>query len=379
MDFKKHIPEIEKKLGYVFKDKTLLTQAFTRTSFCNEKNHRGRAEYMSNEVMEFFGDSVLSCVIVSLLLTEKTRRYEHGLHTELDEGDFSNIRSKLSDKRNLSMLTAKLGIQRYLLVGEGDAKLGICDEPSVMEDLFESIIGAIYVDCGMDMQVMLRVVSGLINLGDYTTDSAPIQSSKNALQEWCADKKRRLPPPVYRTVSESGPDHKKVYERGCYIGDRLCGTGRGKNQKLADAAAAEAALELLRGEEQDGARATVESVLMLKNMAASKKLPSPEFRDLGQTPSSTEIAPEFIVECRFSGLITSGVGRSKQEARAASAAAMLEQVAPKKEKPAQKKKPNEAKAKTRKPVAEPKALHAAKKGDKKPSPVKKPHHQKKYQ
>ncbi len=379
MDFKKHIPEIEKKLGYVFKDKTLLTQAFTRTSFCNEKNHRGKAEYMSNEVLEFFGDSVLSCALVSLLLTEKTRRYEHGLYTELGEGDFSNIRSKLSDKRNLSTLTAKLGIQRYLLVGEGDAKLSICDEPSVMEDLFESIIGAIYVDCGMDMQVMLKVVSGLINLGDYTTDSTPIQSSKNALQEWCADKKRRLPPPVYKTVSESGPDHKKVYERGCYIGDRLCGTGRGKNQKIADAAAAEAALELLKSEEQDEGRATVESVLMLKNMAASKKLPTPEFRDLGQTPVSTESAPEFIVECRFSGVITSGVGRSKQEARAASAAAMLEKIAPQKVKPTPKKKPGGTKPKVKKPVAEPKAPHAAKKGDKKPSPVKKPHHQKKYQ
>ena len=377
MDFKKHIPEIEKKLGYTFKDKSLLTQAFTRTSFCNEKNHRAGAEYMSNEVLEFFGDSVLSCSIVSLLLSEKTRRYEHGLYTELCEGDFSNIRSKLSDKRNLSLLTARLGIQRYLLVGEGDAKLGICDEPSVMGDLFESVIGAIYVDCGMDMQVMLRVVSGLISLGDYTTDTLPVQSSKNALQEWCADKKRRLPPPVYKTVSESGPDHKKVYERGCYIGDRLCGVGRGKNQKLADAAAAEAALEKLKSEEQGSGRTVTESVLTLKNMAAAKKLPTPEFRDLGQTPASTEIAPEFIVECRFSGLITSGIGRSKQEARAASAAAMLEALAPKKS--AEKKRKPAAPARQKKPVAEPKAPHAAKKSDKQPRPAKRPHHQKKYQ
>ena len=382
MDFKKHIPEIEKKLGYVFSDKSLLTQAFTRTSYCNEKNYGGKAEYMSNEVLEFFGDSVLSTAIVTLLLTKKTERYEHGLKTPLTEGDFSNIRSKLSDKRNLSELTARLGIQRYLLLGEGDAKLGIADEPSVMEDLLESIIGAIYIDCGMNIQKVLPVVSSLINLDVYTEAGAPIQSFKNALQEWCADKKRRLPPPVYKTVSESGPDHRKVYERGCYIGGRLCGKGTGKNQKLADAAAAEAALAFLMGEERSES-VTVESVLELKNLASKKKLPTPEFRDLGQTPASTDATPEFIVECRFAGQITTGVGRSKQEARAASAAAMLGVLSKKEEKtaPAHKKKAPRKQAKAqieKKPVAEPRSPHAAKKGDKRAAPKKQPHHQKKY-
>ena len=236
MDFKKHIPEIEKKLGYVFSDKSLLTQAFTRTSYCNEKNYGGKAEYMSNEVLEFFGDSVLSTAIVTLLLTKKTERYEHGLKTPLTEGDFSNIRSKLSDKRNLSELTARLGIQRYLLLGEGDAKLGIADEPSVMEDLLESIIGAIYIDCGMNIATVISTVSAMLDVSTYfSEDAPPIQSYKNALQEWCADKKHRLPPPVYKTVGESGPDHKKSYERAVYVGERRfrkeseacrCGGGR---------------------------------------------------------------------------------------------------------------------------------------------------------
>ncbi len=384
MDFKKHIPEIEKKLGYVFKDKSLLTQAFTRTSYCNEKNYGGRASYMSNEVLEFFGDSVLSTAIVSLLLADKTERYEHGLRTALTEGDFSNIRSKLSDKRNLSELTSRLGIQRYLLVGEGDAKLGIQDEPSVMEDLFESIIGAIYIDCGMDIQRVLTVVGGLINLDAYAGAAAPpIQSYKNSLQEWCADKKRRLPPPVYKTMAESGPDHRKVYERGCYVGDRLCGVGKGKNQKLADAAAAEAALAFLMSEEKSEKLASSESVLQLKNLASAKKLPTPEFRDLGQTPSSTQAAPEFIVECRFSGHIATGTGRSKQEARTASAAAILELISEQKPKaPAQKKrgvKKSASKPQTeKKPVAERKPPITAKKGEKSPSPKKTPHHLKKH-
>ena len=131
MNFNDHIIDIEKKIGYTFKDKSLLTQAFTRSSFCNEHRVRGGREIISNEVLEFFGDSVLSTAIISMMLKEKTERYEHGVYTKLNEGDFSNIRSKLSDKRNLSRSMAALGLQKYLRLGEGDAKLGIANEPSV--------------------------------------------------------------------------------------------------------------------------------------------------------------------------------------------------------------------------------------------------------
>ena len=95
MNFNDHIINIEKKIGYTFKDKSLLIQAFTRSSFCNEHRVRGGREIISNEVLEFFGDSVLSTAIISMMLKEKTERYEHGVYTKLNEGDFSNIRSKL--------------------------------------------------------------------------------------------------------------------------------------------------------------------------------------------------------------------------------------------------------------------------------------------
>ena len=74
----------------------------------------------------------------------------------------------------------------------------------------------------------IAIANGISN---YSGTAAPIQSFKNALQEWCADKKHRLPAPVYKTVSESGPDHKRVYERAVYVGERLVATGKGKNQK----------------------------------------------------------------------------------------------------------------------------------------------------
>ena len=177
MDFNKHIPIIEQKIGYTFKDKSLLTQAFTRSSFCNEHRNRGGRGYMSNEVLEFFGDSVLSTALISMMLRDKTERYEHGVYTELREGDFSNIRSKLSDKRNLSKSMDSLGLHKYLRMGGGDAKLGIENEPSVMEDLFESIIGAIYIDSGFDTAPVAKSVEVMLDLSVYLSlASAPEQT-----------------------------------------------------------------------------------------------------------------------------------------------------------------------------------------------------------
>lgn len=349
MDFNKNIPEIERIIQYTFKDKGLLRQAFTRSSFCNEQRTRGKRGYSSNEVLEFFGDSVLSTSIISILMAEKTERYEFGVFTELGEGDFSNIRSKLSDKRNLSLSISKLGLQKYLQMGDGDRKMGIDSEPSVMEDLFESIIGAVYIDCGMDIKRVIKVVSKMLDLSVYLENTAPpIQSFKNALQEFCADKKRRLPPPVYKTVSESGPDHKKTYERAVIIGERTVAVGKGKNQKLADVAAAEAALEILKKEEEakkniakptkkashkaekntrkeeKSIEINTNAVKELRDYAASKKALFPEFRDLGETENSNANVREYAVECRCMGKSATAIGKSKQDARFISAGLVLE-------------------------------------------------------
>lgn len=268
-NFDKSVAEIERIIGYTFTDKSLLKQAFTRTSYCNEHKAVDGVRLQSNEVLEFFGDGVLSVAIISFMLKKCTERYAHGIKTDLNEGDFSNIKSKLSDKKNLSARAMALGLGKYLNMGEGDAKLGIEKEPSVMEDLFESIIGAVYIDCGMSIPTVMRVVEKMLDVGEYISKTPPIQSAKNALQEWCADKKRRLPAPSYKTISEDGPDHKKTYVRGCYIGERLVAKGIGKNLKLADASAAESALGILIAEEQnkEAARRLTES----KKPAESKK------------------------------------------------------------------------------------------------------------
>ncbi|MBQ8689803.1 MAG: hypothetical protein IJ515_05515 [Clostridia bacterium] len=341
MVFEKNISKIEAVIGYTFRDKSLLRQAFTRTSYCNEHRSAGQ----SNEVLEFFGDSILSASIVTLFMREFSHRVEKGIRTDFKEGDFTVIRSKLSDKKNLSDKIKATGLQRFLLLGEGDSKLGVADEPSVMEDLFESIIGAIYIDCDMNMETVIGVVASLLDIKEVlaskaSSKSAPAQSAKNRLQEWCADKSRRLPPPIYKTVSESGPEHKKVYERACYIGDKLYGVGSGKNQKAADSDAAEKTLEMLIAEEKRASapQADLQAVARLKEYAKSKKLGSPTFRDLGETENSKEGAREYEVMCSFKDLKATATASDKNSARALAAEKILNIILkPKKESEPQKK------------------------------------------
>ncbi len=247
----KDIKEIEEKIGYTFSDKSLLIQAFTRASYVNEHKGISGTPLMSNEVLEFFGDSALSLAIVTLLMRERCERYEYGIKTSLTEGDFSNIRSKLSDKTNLSKSTEALGLKSYLLLGHGDVKKGIENQPRIKEDLFESIIGAIYIDSGMNIETVVSAVSRMLDVSVYSkAKNGDFRSAKGALQEFCADRHRRLPQPRYETLKESGPDHEKSYRRGCYIGERLVACGEGKNFKIADAVAAESALKILIIEEE---------------------------------------------------------------------------------------------------------------------------------
>ena len=327
MDVFHHIPEIEEILGYTFKDKALLIQAFTRTSFCNEHRGSGEAEYQSNEVLEFFGDAVLSAAIISLLIRTSSERYAHGIHTALSEGDFSNVKSHLSDKSNLSVSMKRLGLQKYLLMGEGDKKMGMENEPSVMEDLFESLVGAIYIDCEMQMNVVINSVSRMLDVGEYLENGRVSQSPKNLVQEFCADKEHRLDPPVYRLISESGPQHKKEYVFACEIGGVEYGRGAGKNHRAAETAAAKDALLRLRAEyvpaQQSTARHPADTAMSrLYEYAAVRGMQAPAYTEQ-MTEESTAQNPAFFAVCTFGQRKTEGHGSSKRTARQAAAAEML--------------------------------------------------------
>ena len=326
-DFFMHVGAIEGAIGYTFRDKSLLAQAFTRTSFCNE-NHSARAPYQSNEVLEFLGDSVLSLSVASMLTEQNSKRYEFGIKTEFGEGDFSNIKSRLSDKTNLSVSIKKLGIQKYLLMGEGDIKLEIQNEPSVMEDLFESIIGAVYLDSDKNTARVMEVIGNILDVSAYldSAERVKLGSCKNLLQEWCAEKSRRLPVPEY-TVSWEGPDHLRVYTAECRIGDELLGRGVGKNRKSAESAAAAAALSELKLREGGALqRPQAEPLELARAYAKKHGCPSPVYLDVKETERSTKTRPEFTVGCRFAGTEAFGVGASKKEARLSALRKILEEL-----------------------------------------------------
>lgn len=330
MKLENEIKKIEKIIGYTFLDKSLLVQAFTRTSFCNENRKKGVSPYQSNEVLEFFGDSILSSAIVTLFINEYSERYEHGIKTKFAEGDFTVIKSRLSDKKNLSERIRELDLGKYLRMGEGDSKLGIAEEASVLEDLFESIVGAVYIDSGKNMQTVIALVSKMLDIKKVISradkDGAPNseRSAKNRLQEWCADKKRRLPSPVYKTVGESGPEHKKIYERACFIGDTQYAIGRGKNLKAADMDAAEKTLEILiksEGRVTKNDENERQAPLKLRDIAKRDDKPLPVFRDLGESENSRPDMREYMIVCSFAGI--EKVGKASDKCTARQRAALL--------------------------------------------------------
>ena len=328
-DFFKNTAKIEELLGYVFRDKSLLAQAFTRTSFCNEHNISRPVAYQSNEVLEFLGDSVLSLVVATMLTEENSKRYEHGIKTVFKEGDFSNIKSKLSDKTNLSASIKSLGIQKYLLMGEGDIKLGIQNEPSVMEDLFESIVGAVYIDSEKSLEALKTVVGRMLDITIYLNAETrgTEGSAKNLLQEWCAEKSRRLPVPEY-SVSVSGPEHAPTYTAECKIGERIWGKGTGKNKKSAESCAARAALAALtKSTSVPQSAESYTSVLERLSLYRKRtKSSEPHFDEPRETEASTKTRPEFTVKCSLSGCTKTGVGASKKESRRLALSLVLDEL-----------------------------------------------------
>ena len=319
--------EVERKIGYTFKNKSLLIQAFTRTSYTNEK---GRVAYQSNQVLEFFGDSVLSCALVTLLERDFAKRYEHGVMTELTEGDFSTLKSKLSDKSKLSSVSESLGLAPYLLLGEGDKKRGIANEASVLEDLYESIIGAIWIDSSHSIETVVRVVEKTL---DYRAlafgKKTQIQSYKNALQEYCQDKKRRLAFPQYTVVEKLGEDHAPLYRVQCLVSPYPPVLGEGVSVKKAENAAAERLLRQLESSQQmpkpkgDGRHPADSFVSRLQRYAdgAHKSL---SFSDAHKTENAGKVL--FVVHCSFEGKTTTAFAPSKPEAKQKSAQKMLELI-----------------------------------------------------
>ncbi len=223
--------EIEAKLGYVFNDKTLLFTAFVHRSFFNE--HRDLVK-QHNERFEFLGDSVLGLIVSDYL-------YHHLPNTP--EGELSHLRAQVVEAGACANFLQKLDLGRFVLLGKGERMNEGRGRETIYADLFEAIIGAIYLDGGIES-------ARHFFFGHFERDlqealKTPLHNWKAELQDYSQKKYQR--PPIYKVLRESGPDHSKIFEVAAYIGDQLVGEGTGSSKKEAEQAAAENALKRLNG------------------------------------------------------------------------------------------------------------------------------------
>ena len=217
--------ELEKNIGYKFRNSELLQLALTHSSYANEKGTK-----KDNERLEFLGDSVLGFITAEYLFTSLKGR---------PEGELTKLRANAVCEKSLAAFANEINLGDYILLGKGEMMTGGRERPSILSDAFESVIAAIYLDGGMEeaKKFVLRFVS------TSTTDTVKATDYKTMLQE--VIQKNPDEHLTYRLVAESGPDHKKEFTVEVYLNSNCIGTGKGHSKKKAEQAAAREALELM--------------------------------------------------------------------------------------------------------------------------------------
>jgi ribonuclease III len=223
------VPDIEERLGYTFADKRFLTLAFIHRSFFNE--HRGLLEE-HNERLEFLGDSVLELIISDYLYT--------CLPLE-PEGFLSRVRAHIVEAGSCVELLTQLQVAEYVLLGRGERMNGGKGRETILADLFEALMGAIYLDGGIDAARYFFLRHFSEKLAEHL--SRPPRNWKAELQDYAQKKHQK--PPTYTILKELGPDHGKTFHVIASIDESAMGEGAGSSKKEAEQAAAEDALKKL--------------------------------------------------------------------------------------------------------------------------------------
>ena len=222
------INEMEKAIGYQFRNITLLQNALSHSSYANERWHDS---LKSNERLEFLGDSVLGMVVA-----------EHLYRTFPDrpEGELTRMRADMVCERTLAKVANGLELGKHLLLGKGEEQGGGRGRESILADAVESVIAACYLDGGMDAAVQFIQKFILVNVPVTRLHNADY---KTALQELVQQKKNQLL--SYNLVGESGPDHDKQFRVELTLNGEVVGVGSGSSKKRAEQAAAHDAMEKL--------------------------------------------------------------------------------------------------------------------------------------
>jgi ribonuclease III len=223
------LSELEAFLDYQFRDRSLLQRALTHRSFVNEHESEGM---LHNESMEFLGDSVLGFLISSKIYQK---------FPQLKEGELSKIKAFLASAANLVRLAEKIRVGEYLWISKGEEKTGGRKKRAILVDAFEAIVGAIYLDGGVDAasSFVERQIGQFLN--DMDLEEFTYGDFKSALQEYLHD--RGQSEPSYRVVHEIGPDHGKTFVVQVSVNGQVVSEASGKTKKEAQQAAARLALE----------------------------------------------------------------------------------------------------------------------------------------
>lgn len=222
------LSELEKAIGYHFKDKGKLLLALTHSSYANERRSEG---FTSNERLEFLGDSVLNII---------TSDYIYKNHPELPEGEMTKTRAAIVCESSLMKCAEKINLGEYLYLGRGEENTGGRKRTSILSDAFEALIGAIYLDGGItdagrfiigSMEDIYRNINNKEVFKDYKTQFQEIIQKQSEQHI------------SYTIIDEKGPDHDKLFIAQLTVGDRSYGTGVGRTKKEAEQNAAKAALD----------------------------------------------------------------------------------------------------------------------------------------
>ena len=215
--------QLEEKIGYYFKDKELLTQAVTHSSFSNEQKIN---KYRNYERLEFLGDAVLELISSKFFFLE---------NPDMSEGQMTKLRSSMVCEQALAFCAKDIDLGNYLLLGKGEEATGGRMRESIIADVMEALIGSIYLDGGFEEAE--KFVLNYI-LSDWKNKQL-FYDSKTILQEKVQKTGKEL---VYKLVNECGPDHDKVFTVEAYIDGVFYSIGSGRNKKSAEQNAAYEAL-----------------------------------------------------------------------------------------------------------------------------------------
>lgn len=217
---------LQDRIGYRFRDPSLLERALTHSSYANECKQKTEC----NERMEFLGDAVLSIIVADHIF--------HKFH--LAEGDLTKIRASLVCEKSLFEFARKIDLGSELLLGHGEEQTGGRERPSVVSDAFEALIAAIYLDGGLEKAVQFVLPFVEEDLGH---EEAPFVDYKTRLQEIIQkNPEERV---EYVLVSAQGPDHDKKFVVEVHLNSNVIGRGVSRSKKGAEQAAAQEALSLM--------------------------------------------------------------------------------------------------------------------------------------